>query len=230
MGRYLPGGVRVGPIDNEANPQYPFELGTKVEYPVDGGCGYFGPRNIRCSATNGFIQIVPYHDRFHYKLTCVNDHYVRNVRHKEVAVYLGLPAGTQCRTQSDPLDPPRRIELFVLLRDRGCIVCGRRQGTPGADGNRTILGVDHIIPKRLIKPDVYRLDRELMTFARDIQTVTHCGPHNSAKGGVLLPLEDALAIFIEHVLRGNTAGTNLGRVSDFQRLYRLAKREFEKGA
>jgi 5-methylcytosine-specific restriction endonuclease McrA len=209
---------------------YPFEVGTRVSFDLDSPCSKF-VRGLQCSQTEGYLEIRPYQSTYHLKLSCADGHYVRHVKRAEVELRLGLPLTTSDRKLvRDVLEPDRRIGLFVLLRDnQTCVYCGRRHGTEGFDGKPVATSVDHIVPRALIIVDDIRRDKELLHFARDIQLVTACHSHNSAKMNVLLEFNIARDIFVRHVLKNETHGINLGRVSLFERLYRLAERNARLG-
>jgi hypothetical protein len=204
---------------------YPFELGAKVPYELLSPCPQLSS-GLRCLLTEGYIEVVPFQSSYHFKQSCNNGHFVRHVKRAEVLLYFGIPddqSGPQA--VRDALSPSRRTDLNVIVRDKNtCVYCGRRAGEVGLDGKRVVISADHIIPKLLIDPDDIRRDRELLLFARETQLVASCQSHNSAKRACLLPLTEARDLFIRHVLRSETRGANLGAVSTFERLYRLAQR------
>lgn len=203
---------------------YPFEVGTRVLFPLAEPCRQF-VRGLQCSLADGYIIIKPFNSSFHYEQHCSNDHFVRNVKRAEVELVLGIVRTSPKTAVRDALTPSRRSDLNVLIRDgNACIYCGRRAGDVGLDGKPVVLSSDHIIPKALIDVEDINRDRELLSFARDGQLVAACGSHNSAKLNMLLSLDDARDVFIRHVLKGETRGVNVGKVSMFERLYRLADR------
>jgi hypothetical protein len=204
---------------------YPFELGTKVSFGLDSPCNTF-VRGLLCNALEGYLEIKPWQSGYHFSQWCINGHYVKNVRHAEVELALGLPrTGPEKSAVRDALSPPARIRFLVLIRDNAtCVYCGQRANDLDLDGKRIAVGADHIIPRRFIDYEEIRLDRSLVVMARDLQLVTACRAHNSAKGTFLISLDQALDLFVRHVLKNETRGPNLGVVQRFETLYRLAER------
>ena len=205
---------------------YPFEVGATVSFDLSSPCLELIRGNLICGQIQGYIEIRPFRTSYHFKQSCSDGHYVRMVPHAEAEIKLNLPRTSSDRKAvRDMLTPSRRTGMYVLMRDGlTCVYCGRVQGEVGFDGKPIFVDPDHIIPKSLIDLDAIRLDKDLVLFARDIQLVTACGSHNSAKQGVLLPLDVAVALFTKHVLKGDTAGAKGGLLNRFHSLYRLADR------
>lgn len=191
--------------------------------PLDEPCRAF-ELGLRCSEVEGYIEINPFGSSFHYKHSCSRGHYVRNVPRAEVELRLGI-SHTVAKKDRHPLEPSRRTSLNVIIRDgNACVYCGRKVGDVDLAGNPVLITADHIIPKDAIDPQDIRYDRDMFSFARDIQLVAACQSHNAAKGATLIDYEAAERIFIQHVLRNNVRGKNLGAVATFKRLYRLTER------
>jgi hypothetical protein len=201
------------------------EAGQTVRFDLPSPCRFI-ENGLLCGVSEAYIQVRPYGSGFHYGRRCANGHFADNVRHAEVELAFGITKnGSPSKTLvQDVLTPPKRVAFNVTLRDKfTCVYCGRRAGEEQLDGSVIVVAADHIIAKCLINPDDIRRDRELLMFARDRQLVTACQSHNSTKATLLLPHDDARELFLRHVLKGETRGSNLGLMDIFDRLYRIVE-------
>lgn len=200
------------------------DRGEQVPYALDNPCHTF-VGGLLCGAIEGYIIVKPFGTSFHYERRCANNHFIDNVSHAQIELYFGIPrAARPAARVRDALSPSRRVAFNVTLRDRQtCVYCGRRAGDVDVDGSPISVAADHIIAKHALDADLIRGDRELLIFARDLQLVTACRSDNSTKREMLIDLDVAREIFVRHVLRNQTKGSNLGYVSMFDRLYRMAE-------
>jgi len=220
-----------GPGIRQPQPSYPFEAGTRVPFDLDSPCekyDYWNP--IPCGLTTGTIEVKPFNSTYHYTLRCTDGHYVKHVGRAEVELRLGLARTMpERKVPRGIFEPAKRVKMQVLLRDnQTCAYCARRHGELSETGAPIEVGVDHIIPCDLLDPLDVALDKELKLFARDIQLVTACGPHNAAKNNVLMPVALCEELFVRNVLRGDATGTNLSLLHRFRTLYRLAEKNLAR--
>ena len=199
-------------------------LGSRVPFELDAPCSNV-EHALLCGERAGYIEVAPYGEGFRYKQCCANGHYARHVLRTEVELRLGISAMRPFRSDRMELEPSRRVALNVLVRDRfTCVHCARRAGELELDGAPVIVAPAHIIATHHIDAAGLRLDRELLSFARDVQLVCSCRAHSAARGSALMPLEDARNVFERHVLKGETRGANLGMTSLLDRLHRIAQK------
>lgn len=212
------------PRDDLEDASNPFAAGIPVRFDLIVPCNTF-VYGLMCGTTEAYLTVKPYGTSFHYERRCANGHFVDNVKHAEVELHFGIPRpanGSQRLAVQDALTPPRRVAFNTKVRDNGaCVYCGRRAGEVGMDGAPVVLDADHIIAKDLIDVKDIKGDKELLYFARDRQLVTACRSDNSAKRNALIDLDFAREMFIRHVLRGKTEGTNRSEIAMFERLYRI---------
>lgn len=200
------------------------QTGVPVRFDLVTPCRSFDRGGVLCGLTEAYIRVKPFGTSHHYERRCVNGHFTDNVGHAEVELHFRIPRTVPEKKAAvqDALTPSRRVALNVLIRDKStCVYCGRRAGDVGLDGSPVVVTADHIIAKALIDPESIRRDRELFSFAKEIQLVTACVSDNSAKQTELMDLYSARDIFVRHVLKNQTRGANLGYVSMFERLYRI---------
>jgi len=211
----------------------PFEAGTRVPWGLDSPCRVADWRtSIQCGRLDGYIEVNPHASVGHVRLSCGDGHYVKFVKHDEVRLKLGLPPKASKKAAvRDLLDPPARVEFFVLARDRGCVYCGVTTKDLDTDGKPIRLSIDHLIPRALIDLEDIRRDRDLLEFARDVQTITACTRHNSGKASALLRADVAEALFTRCVLENDVTGAvSVSRLHRFRTLLRLARRNEESRA
>jgi hypothetical protein len=188
---------------------------------------------LMCGLTEAYITVRPFGTSFHYERRCANNHYTDHVNHAEVELYFGLPktAREERGIVIDALTPSKRVAFNVTLRDRfTCVYCGCRAGEINLDGTVVVVGADHIIAKGLIDIESIRRDRDLLRFAKEVQLVTACRSHNSAKNVMFVELDVARELFIRHVLKNETRGANIGLVNMLERLHRLVGFNLRAGA
>jgi len=220
-----------GPEIRQPQPSSPFEAGTLVPFDLDSPCEKIDYWNqIPCGLTTGTIEVKPFLSTHHFTLRCTDGHYVKHVGHSEVHLRLGIPMPAPDRKAARGIfEPSKRVKLQVLLRDlQTCAYCARRQGDLDENGVRIDVSVDHIIPVALLDPLDFTYEKELRLFAREIQLVTACGPHNAAKNDVLMPAALSEELFVRNVLRGDTTGPNLAYFHRFRTLYRLAEKNLAR--